>query len=79
MVPADQKLSELAGELKVEKKMSLADGFAAALRREKRGKIHRRSGVQDGGARNQSRLVIGASCCSNKYAIRNHDSLISPV
>ena len=31
IVPAGQELSELAGELKVAKKMSLADCFAAAL------------------------------------------------
>ena len=36
IVPADQELSELAGQLKVTKKMSLADCFAAALaKREK--------------------------------------------
>ena len=36
VVPADQELSELAGQLKVAKKMSLADCFAAALaKREK--------------------------------------------
>ena len=36
IVPAGQELSELAGELKVAKKMSLADCFAAALaKREK--------------------------------------------
>jgi ribonuclease VapC len=38
IVPASQELSELAGELKVTKKMSLADCFAAALaKREKAG------------------------------------------
>jgi hypothetical protein len=31
IVPSDQELSELAGELKVVKKMSLADCFAAPL------------------------------------------------
>jgi hypothetical protein len=31
IVPAGEELSELAGELKVVKKMSLADCFAAAL------------------------------------------------
>ena len=47
--------------------MSLADCFAAALaKRGKVGDIHRRSRVQDGGARNQSRLVIGASCGSQE-------------
>jgi hypothetical protein len=68
-------LSELAGELKVVKKMSLPDCFAASAGEAgKGGNIYGRSRVQDGGARNQSRLVVGASCGLNKYVIRGYDS-----
>jgi predicted nucleic acid-binding protein len=40
IVPAEQELSELAGELKVVKKMSLADCFAAALAKREKAKIY---------------------------------------
>jgi predicted nucleic acid-binding protein len=40
IVPADQELSELAGELKVTKKMSLADCFAAALAKREKAQIY---------------------------------------
>ena len=40
IVSADQKLSEVAGELKVVKKMSLADCFAAALAKRERAEIY---------------------------------------
>jgi predicted nucleic acid-binding protein len=40
IVPADQELSELAGELKVLKKMSLADCFAAALAKREKAEIY---------------------------------------
>jgi predicted nucleic acid-binding protein len=40
IVPADQELSELAGELKVVKKMSLADCFAAALANREKAEIY---------------------------------------
>jgi predicted nucleic acid-binding protein len=40
IVPAGQELSELAGELKVTKKMSLADCFAAALAKRERAEIY---------------------------------------
>jgi predicted nucleic acid-binding protein len=40
IVPADQELSELAGELKAVKKMSLADGFAAALAKREKAEIY---------------------------------------
>jgi ribonuclease VapC len=40
IIPADQELSELAGELKVTKKMSLADCFAAALAKRERAEIY---------------------------------------
>jgi uncharacterized protein len=40
IVPADQELSELAGELKVTRKMSLADCFAAALAKRERSKVY---------------------------------------
>ena len=36
----DQELSELAGELKVVKKMSLADCFAAALAKREKAEIY---------------------------------------
>jgi hypothetical protein len=53
-------LSELAGELKVVKKMSLADCFAAALAKRERGNIHGDPEFKTV-ARNQIRLVVGAS------------------
>ena len=40
VVPAGQELSELAGELKVTKKMSLADCFAAALAKREKAEIY---------------------------------------
>jgi ribonuclease VapC len=40
IVPAGQELSELAGELKVAKKMSLADCFAAALAKREKAEIY---------------------------------------
>jgi uncharacterized protein len=40
IVPADQELSELAGELKVVKKMSLADCFAAALAKREKAEVY---------------------------------------
>lgn len=40
IVPARQELSELAGELKVAKKMSLADGFAAALAKQEKAELY---------------------------------------
>jgi predicted nucleic acid-binding protein len=40
IVAADQDLAELAGELKVTKKMSLADCFAAALSKQKRADLY---------------------------------------
>ena len=39
IIPAGQELSELAGELKVTKKMSLADCFAAALSKRENAEI----------------------------------------
>jgi predicted nucleic acid-binding protein len=36
VVPVDQELAEMAGELKATKKMSLADCFAAALAKQRR-------------------------------------------
>jgi ribonuclease VapC len=40
IVPAEQGLAELAGELKATKKMSLADCFAAALARREKAAIY---------------------------------------
>lgn len=40
IVPADQDLAELAGEIKASRKMSLADCFAAALARLRDGEIY---------------------------------------
>jgi ribonuclease VapC len=40
IVPAEQELAELAGELKTTKKMSLADCFAAALARREKAEIY---------------------------------------
>jgi len=40
VVPADQSLAELAGEIKAARKMSLADCFAAALAQEKKADIY---------------------------------------
>ncbi len=40
IVDADQDLAELAGELKVSHKMSLADCFAAALAKQKKAEIY---------------------------------------
>lgn len=40
IVPADQVLAELAGEIKVSKRMSLADCFAAALAKQKKAELY---------------------------------------
>lgn len=40
IVPVDQELAELAGEIKVTKKMSLADCFAAALAKQRKVDIY---------------------------------------
>ncbi len=40
VVPADQALAELAGEIKASGKMSLADCFAAALAKQKKAEIY---------------------------------------
>ncbi len=40
VVPADQSLAELAGEIKVARKMSLADCFAAALAKQRKADIY---------------------------------------
>jgi predicted nucleic acid-binding protein len=40
VVPTDQELAELAGELKAPKKMSLADCFAAALAKQKKADLY---------------------------------------
>lgn len=40
IVPADQQLAELAGEIKATRKMSLADCFAAALARQKKADLY---------------------------------------
>lgn len=40
IVPADQALAELAGEIKASNKMSLADCFAAALAKQRKLEIH---------------------------------------
>lgn len=40
IVPADQLLAELAGEMKAVKKMSLADCFAAALAKQKEADLY---------------------------------------
>ena len=40
IVPADQAIAELAGEIKASNKMSLADCFAAALARQKKLEIY---------------------------------------
>jgi len=40
IVPADQAMAELAGEIKASRKMSLADSFAAALAKQREGKIY---------------------------------------
>lgn len=40
VVPADQALAEVAGEIKAARKMSLADCFAAALARQKKADLY---------------------------------------
>jgi predicted nucleic acid-binding protein len=40
IVPVDQELAEVAGEIKATKKMSLADCFAAALAKQQKGEIY---------------------------------------
>jgi len=40
VIPADQALAEVAGEIKAKRKMSLADCFAAALARQKKADVY---------------------------------------
>ena len=40
IIPADQTLAEIAGEIKATKRMSLADCFAAALARQRRAELY---------------------------------------
>jgi predicted nucleic acid-binding protein len=40
IVPADQELAEMAGEIKATKKMSLADCFAAALAKQRKADVY---------------------------------------
>jgi predicted nucleic acid-binding protein len=40
IVPVDQELAELAGEIKAHKKMSLADCFAAALAKQNKAELY---------------------------------------
>lgn len=40
IVPADQQLAELAGEIKATRKMSLADCFAAALAKQRKADLY---------------------------------------
>jgi predicted nucleic acid-binding protein len=40
IVPADQELAELAGEIKATRKMSLADCFAAALAKQRKAEVY---------------------------------------
>ncbi|MGB4780885.1 type II toxin-antitoxin system VapC family toxin [Candidatus Methylomirabilis sp.] len=40
VVPTDQALAEVAGEIKAKRKMSLADCFAAALARQKKADVY---------------------------------------
>jgi predicted nucleic acid-binding protein len=40
IVPVDQDLAEMAGEIKAHKKMSLADCFAAALAKQRKAEVH---------------------------------------
>ena len=40
IVPVDQELAEMAGEIKATKKMSLADCFAAALAKQQKAEIY---------------------------------------
>lgn len=40
IVPADQVMAELAGEIKASRKMSLADSFVAALAKQRDGEIY---------------------------------------
>ncbi len=40
VVPADRQLAEMAGEIKVTKKMSLADCFAAALAKQRKAEVY---------------------------------------
>jgi hypothetical protein len=56
------------------KKISLADCFAAALAKRENAETYTGDlRAKDGGARNQSRLVVAASCGLNKSAIHSHD------
>ena len=40
IVPVDQELAEMAGEIKAHKKMSLADCFAAALAKQRKAEVY---------------------------------------
>lgn len=40
IVPVDQELAELAGEIKANRKMSLADCFAAALAKQRKAEVY---------------------------------------
>lgn len=40
IVPVDQELAEMAGEIKATKKMSLADCFAAALAKQRKAEVY---------------------------------------
>ncbi len=40
IVPVDQELAEIAGKIKASKKMSLADCFASALAKQRKGEIY---------------------------------------
>lgn len=40
IIPADQTLAEIAGEIKATRRMSLADCFAAALARQRRAELY---------------------------------------
>jgi uncharacterized protein len=40
IVPADQKLAEMAGEIKAKRRMSLADCFAAALAKDRKADVY---------------------------------------
>ena len=71
IVPADQESSELASELKVVKKMSLADCFAAAPAKREKAEVYTGDPEFNTVERNQSRLVIAASCSKQ---IRNTKS-----
>ncbi len=54
---ADRVLADSAADFKTRFKISLADAFAAALAKEKRGAGDRRPGIQATGKRNRDQLV----------------------